>query len=268
MSDSLRGVGDPAPPLRGRRVIVTRAADQADDLVAALAAHGAAVIACPVLRAEPLPASHLVPLRDRLGDYAWVVFTSGNGVRGLLTQLAGRSLDARVLGAARIACVGSTTAAALATAGLRADFVPTDFRAEAMLREFLAAHDVTGARLLRVRGGRASTEVEDALGEAGAEVDVLDTYRTVPAEPSPDVRADILARGADAVTFASGSAVEGFDRAVPEHGLYAQALAVCIGPVTARAAERAGWERIVAPPESTVGALVDALADAIARHPH
>ncbi|MHB8079484.1 MAG: uroporphyrinogen-III synthase, partial [Candidatus Krumholzibacteriia bacterium] len=216
MSEPPRGPGDPALPLRGRRVIVTRAADQADDLAPALAGLGAEVIACPVLRAELLTATHLAPLRDRLADYAWIVFTSANGVRGLLSQLAGLELDARALGAAKIACVGAATAAALAAAGLHADFVPADFRAEAMLREFLAAHDVAGARLLRVRGGRAATGVEDALREAGAEVDALDTYRTVPTEPPIDVRADILARGADAVTFASGSAVDGFDRAVPE----------------------------------------------------
>lgn len=260
MSDAPRGAGEPALPLRGRRVIVTRAADQADDLVAALAARGAEVIACPVLRAEFLPATHLAPLLDRLADYAWAIFTSGNGVRGLLSQLAERQLDARALGAAKIAGVGPATAGALAAAGLRVDFVPADFHAAAMLREFLAAHDVRGARLLRVRGGLASTEVEDALREAGAEVDALDTYRTVPAEPSPDVRADILARGADAVTFASGSAVDGFDRAVPEHGLHARALAACLGPVTARAAARAGWTQIVAPPESAGGALADAIA--------
>ncbi len=260
MSDAPRGAEGPALPLRGRRVIVTRAADPADDLVAALAARGADVVACPVLGAESLPATHLAPLRDRLAGYAWVIFTSGNGVRGLLSQLSERQLDARALGGARFACVGAATAAALAAAGLRADFVPGEFRAEALLREFLAAHDVRGARLLRVRGGRASTEVEDGLREAGAEVDSLDTYRTVPAAPSPAVRADILARGADAVAFASGSAVEGFDRAVPEHGLHARALAACIGPVTARAAERAGWTTIVAPPESTAGALADAVA--------
>jgi len=260
MSEAPRGAGDGALTLRGRRVIVTRAADPSDDLVAALAARGATVIACPVLGVELLPATRLTPLLDRLDGYAWLVFTSANGVRGLLSQLAGRDLDARALGAARIACVGTATAAALAAAGLRVAFVPAEFRAEAMLREFLAAHDVRGARLLRVRGGRASTEVEDALREAGAEVDALDAYRTVPAEPSAAVRADILGRGADAVTFASGSAVDGFERAVPEHGLRARALAACIGPVTARAAERAGWERIVAPPESTAGALADAVA--------
>ncbi|MHB8079070.1 MAG: uroporphyrinogen-III synthase, partial [Candidatus Krumholzibacteriia bacterium] len=85
-------------------------------------------------------------------------------------------------------------------------------------------------------------------------------YRTVPTEPPIDVRADILARGADAVTFASGSAVDGFDRAVPEHGLHARALAACIGPVTAQAAERAGWRLIVAPAASTAVALADAVA--------
>ncbi len=243
--------------LAGRRVIVTRAADQAEDLAAALRARGAEVIACPVLRAEPAPASHLTPLRDRLGDYDWLFFTSENGVRGLLAQLAALGLDARVFGAAKVACVGTATASALAAAGLSADFVPREFRAEAMLREFLAAHRAPGRRILRVRGGKASTEVEDELRAAGAVVDALDAYRTVPAEPDPAVRADILGRGADAVTFASGSAVEGFDRAVPEHGLYQHAIAACIGPISARAAERAGWTRVVTAATSTAEGLAE-----------
>lgn len=256
MSD---GAGGAPGPLAGRRVIVTRAADQVSELVAALRASGAEVVACPVLRAEPASPAHLAPLREGLGGYAWVFFTSENGVRGLLAQLAGLGLGPDALGGALVAAVGSATAAAAAAAGLPVAFVPTRFRADAMLAEFLAAHPAAGRRILRVRGGRAPTDVEDALRESGALVDALDAYRTLPDAPDPATARDILARGADAVCFASGSAVEGFERAVPAHGLHARALAACIGPVTARAAEAVGWRRVLAPPESTAAALAAAV---------
>ncbi len=257
MSDSADGQ---SRLLAGRRVVVTRAAAQAADLAEALRRFGAEVIACPVLRAEPAPATHLAPLRDRLATYDWLVFTSENGVRGLRSQLAALGLDVGALGAPRVAAVGEATAEAVAGAGLSVDFVPGEFRAEVLVRELLAAHDLRDKCLLRVRGGRASTEVEDTLREAGVEVDVLDSYRTLPAAPDPAVRRDILGRGADAVCFASGSAVDGFERAVAEHGLHDRAVAACNGPLCARAAERTGWRRILVARASSAEALAEALA--------
>src|SRR5689334_15282779 len=72
---------DRTPTLGGRRIVVTRASDQASELVRLLAERGAEPIEMPVTRIEPLD---FAPLRDiiaRLGDYGWVVFTSQNGVR-------------------------------------------------------------------------------------------------------------------------------------------------------------------------------------------
>src|SRR5947209_17855446 len=69
------------PPLLGRRIAVTRAREQADELVRALEALGADVVAAPMIRVQPLP--DLAPLGAalaRLSRYAWVIFTSQNTV--------------------------------------------------------------------------------------------------------------------------------------------------------------------------------------------
>lgn len=246
----------PERPLRGRRVLVTRPADQAADMIDALRRLGLELILCPVIRTEPAALQELAPLRDRLGSYHWLFFTSENGVRYFRDLLWRSGLDLRAIGGARLAAVGSGTAEALLREGLRADFVPEEFRGETLGREFVARERVPGLRVLRVRGDRASAELEQGLRAAGAEVDTLLAYRIVPERPRPDVLDAIAAEGADAVTFTSGSSVRGFEALVPGHGLHERAAAVCIGPVTARAAREAGWREVLEAEMATVEGLV------------
>ena len=203
--------------------MVTRPAAQASGMIAALRGLGLELILCPVIRTEPAALQELAPLRDRLGSYHWLFFTSENGVRYFRDLLWRSGLDLRAIGGARLAAVGSGTAEALLREGLRADFVPEEFRGEALGREFVARERVPGLRVLRVRGDRASAELEQGLRAAGAEVDTLLAYRIVPEQPRPDVLDAIAAEGADAVTFTSGSSVRGFEALVPGHGLHERA---------------------------------------------
>jgi len=249
------------------RVIVTRAADQAADLLAALGAEGCEALACPVIRTEPAATSALAPCLDGLDRYDWAVFTSENGVRHFLALLLATGRDARALGRARLAAVGPGTAAALAAAGLRADFVPAEHRGEGLLREMAAGGLVSGLRVLRVRGDKAGPEVEEGLRAGGATVDVVTAYRTLPAEPPAAALAAIRAGGVAAVTFYSPSAVAGFERCLPDHGLHARAPAVCVGPVTAAAAAAAGWARVLGAGESTTAAVVALLRAVLAGRP-
>jgi uroporphyrinogen-III synthase len=152
----------------------------------------------------------------------------------------------------------------LAAYHLNADFVPATYRAEALLAEFQYAYDPRGLRVLRVRGERALTTLDDGLREAGAAVDTLLAYRLRPTRIRADV-ADAIARdGADAVAFTSGSSVEGFETILPDHRLHETVTAVCIGPVTAEVAERVGWQRVVVAKKSTVAGLVDRVAEILA----
>jgi uroporphyrinogen-III synthase len=66
------------------------------------------------------------------------------------------------------------------------------------------------------------------------------------------------------VAFASPSAVAGLDRGLPGHRLHRHVPAVCIGPVTARAAAAAGWWTVRVAAAATADALAEAVAAALA----
>jgi len=235
-------------PLFGRRVVVTRAREQASEAAALLREIGADVVELPMIEIAE-PADGGAALRDaagRLGSFDWVVFTSANAVERLFACLR----DARALGTARVAAVGTKTAEALARHGVVADLVPPQFVAEALLDAFPAG---TGTVLLP-RAAVARDVLPDGLRAKGWRVEVVDAYRTVPAQPSGQELE--RAGGADAVMFSSSSTVTNF-LAVAER---VPPVVACIGPVTARAAEAAGLRVDVVAEESTVRSLVDGLA--------
>lgn len=248
-------------PLYGKRVVITRPADQAAGLVEAVRTLGIEPRHCPVIRTERAAESELAPFLGDLDGYDWVFFTSENGVRHFLGLLWDAGLDIRALGRARIAVVGSGTEQRLARYGLRADFLPSAYQSKVLLREFVSEGGVDGLRILRVRGSNAPTSLEDGLRDAGAEVDVVLAYHVLPGRVRPDIAETLAADGADAVTFTSASAVTSFEDLLPGHDLLEQAAAICIGPLTAAAATRIGWRQVVTATENTIAGLVTALED-------
>ena len=164
-------------PLFGRRIVVTRA--RAGERAAArLEQLGAEVIELPSIALEPVAFS--LPALDR---YAWLVFTSANGVDAFFDRgLAPAGLDARALAPVRVAAIGPGTADAIAHHGVRADLVPPRFVAESLLEAF-PDPERAGARVLIARAESARDVLPEGLAERGYEVDVLAVYRTVPVPP-------------------------------------------------------------------------------------
>ncbi|MGI9184032.1 MAG: uroporphyrinogen-III C-methyltransferase [Solirubrobacteraceae bacterium] len=189
-----------ARPLAGLTVAVTRARAQASGLAARLRELGAEVVPTPAIRIHPLPGAS-----PDLSGYDLVCLTSPNGVRLLFERLYAAGQDARSLASARVAAIGSGTAAALREHGLIADVVPERFVAEGLV-EALAAVPVR--RALVARAAEARDVLPDALRERGAEVDVLALYETV-ADPLSVAELEQVAR-ADYVTFTSSSTVRFF----------------------------------------------------------
>src|SRR5438094_3526484 len=125
--------------LQGRRIVVTRAREQAGDLVRALQEHGAEAVIAPVIRIQPL--DNLGALRAALtglSAYRWVVFTSQNAVQIVFDRLVAWGLTPRVFSTTAVAAIGSSTAEALARRGVKPSVVPDEFVGEA-LAEALAA---------------------------------------------------------------------------------------------------------------------------------
>jgi uroporphyrinogen III methyltransferase/synthase len=251
-------------PLAGRRVLVTRPRPQAGALVDALQAEAAVPILLPTIAIRS--ADDLRPLDAaiaRLADYAWLAFTSANGVEVFWDRL--RALGTAVPARVRIAAVGTATARALAERGAAVDFVPDEFIG-ARLGETMP--DVEGRQVLLARASLAREELPHALAARGALVDDVAVYDTTPEAPDPEGLA-ALERGVDAATFTSASTVRNFATLL---GLRAQplldaAVVACIGPVTADEARRLGFTVQVEPEEHTIPGLVRALADHYARLP-
>ena len=250
-------------PLFGRSVVVTRAREQASGLAQELVQLGADVIQCPTIEISPLPDyAELDAAIDRLSEYAWLIFTSVNGVRWFWKRLEAAGKDSRALGLCRVAAIGPATAEALEARGIRPDFIPERYVAEGVVEGLLARGKVDGVRMLLPRAAKAREVLPDELRKAGARVDVISAYETIPAAARKDEVLERMQAGTlDCVTFGSSSTVENFLSLIPAETLRAhpEVRLAAIGPVTARTLEAHGLPCHIMPEEYTIPALVQAL---------
>jgi uroporphyrinogen III methyltransferase/synthase len=256
-------------PLFGRRVLVTRATEQASALCRALEEAGAEPLPVPMIRsvAEPLTPP-LAAACAEAAAYDTLVFTSANGVRAFASQLRAAGVPVSAF-AARAACVGSATAAAARDAGLAVLPLATPAGdAAALLAALRAALPLAGRRVLWPRAAGAGGELAAGLRAVGARVDDPVAYRTEPAPFDGAALAADLARGAlHALTFASPSAVRSFASGVGPEGVAAArgAVVAAIGRVTAEALAAIGLEADAVASSPEPEAWVEALAAAFAR---
>lgn len=244
-------------PLAGRRVVVTRAGEQADGLAERVRAAGGEVIVAPLIDIVDIDdGGRLDAALEQLEHVAWLVVTSPNGasrVRQAVLDLG----DQRP----RIATVGAATSAAL---GVAADLVPTRQIGEALVEVFPDAPrdaPMMRRRVLVVQAEGARAVVADGLAARGWDVDVVRPYRAVAVAP-PVALIDQV-RGADAVLFASGSAVRAW---IAAFGVRAAPLTVGIGPVTAAVAQDLGLKLDVVATDHSLDGLVRALVTEIVDH--
>ena len=163
----------------------------------------------------------------------WLVLTSANGVDHLFERLHKLGRDARAIGTTKVAAIGLATAEALRKQGILADFMPTEFVAEAVLAQF--PEGVAGKRILLVRAAEARDVLPDGWRAQGATVDVVAAYQTVLETEGSAQIAEILARGElDVITFASSSTVRNFVEAIAGTPVPTSVLLAAIGPVTAQ----------------------------------
>ena len=252
-------------PLFGKTVLVTRARSQASKLTARLEQLGAKVIEAPAIRIEE-PADHYEALDAaiaKLNDYQWLIFTSANGVDYFFARLIKTGKDARALGYAKVAAIGSATAAKLREYGIIADVVPREFRAEGVL-EALKGKLPSHAKILLPRAQEAREILPEKLREQGAVVDVAPAYQTVAAEVDAESLREKLADGEiDLVTFTSSSTVTNLVKIIGSADALKEIKTAAIGPVTAETAKGNGIEPDIVAKEYTIDGLVEAIKENI-----
>ncbi len=249
--------------LFGKRIVVTRATAMPGTLSALLRAKGADVVEAPSTEIEPLDATAIDAAVQEIGTFDWLVLTSGTGVRFFGEALMRAGLDARALFGLNIAVIGPSTGRALREIGLSPDLVPERFVAESLL-ESMSAVGVQDERILIATADDSRAVLPDGLRKLGAEVKVVEMYRSriITAGPEIDALRDSIDAGEiAAATFTSASAVSGF---VAQVGLdrVRKVRAICIGPVTSETARGAGMGIAAEAKEATIPSLVDAVVSA------
>lgn len=254
-------------PLFGRRVLVTRSAEQSPELARALVSAGAEPVVVPMIALRgALDPAPLDAALDRLEDYDALVFTSANAVRFTADRAKGRgiSLSPRQT----VICLGPRTAEAARAVGLSVQHTPPHrFDGVGMLEEIGRALPPRGRRFLLPQSDLARETVARGLREAGAEVDAVTAYCNVAADVDAAALRSALVNGElDVLAFASPSAATRFRELLDDASLAAagRCLIAAIGPVTAEALRRADLPADVVAPQSGVAGLVSAIAESVA----
>jgi uroporphyrinogen III methyltransferase/synthase len=251
-------------PLFGRRALILRPSHQVQELTAKFERLGAQTLSSPAFEIDrPETWDDVDSAIQRLGDFAWVVFTSRNGVDYFLRRLWETGRDLRSFGSCKLAAIGPGTAAALEERHLRADLVPDEFRSESLAESL--APGAAGQRMLLVRANRGRDELQRRLGRI-ANVETVVAYRQVDREsPTEDARNAIAAGGVDWVVFTSSNMAAGFWRWKP---LFAQEAwerlkFATISPVTSDAVRRLGGRVSAEATVYTLDGIVDAVRAAV-----
>jgi uroporphyrinogen III methyltransferase / synthase len=257
--DSLAG-----RPLHGRRVLVTRARQQAEEFHRHLADLGAWVVDIPTIEVRPLRIDgHVRDAIDRLDQTQLVVFASVNAVEIFFDMLFELGRDARALRNSRLCAIGPETARALEVHGLVPELVSGEYTAEG-LAETLGNWDLTGARILVPRARQNRDGLPAILAKRGAEVEILPVYELAcPAGASKALQRLLDADPVDVVTFTSTATVVNFAGSFGSEdldSLLARTRVACMGPVTADTARRLGMRVDIIAGEYTARGLAQAVA--------
>ena len=275
-------------PLSGKRLVVTRAAKQASGITARLTALGAEVIETPMIETRVLdkplvmchperseteskdPDQHCFADFNSLANFDVLAFTSTNGVESFFTQLLASDNDIRVLAGKKIASVGKITEKKLLEYGIRCDYVPEDHTGEGLGKLLAALNPIPqsteGAtshltpRILLLQGNLADDTLLKLLPQATRWV----VYETLPVAELPEWKREAV-ESADAIVFASTSAVENYVKLMPQSTDGATSCleapqarphtSFCIGRMTESAARKHGFETVTSD-ETTMDSLV------------
>jgi uroporphyrinogen III methyltransferase/synthase len=254
-------------PLFGKRIVVTRAREQASGFLESLVTLGADCIEFPTIEIVPPERWNALDRAiQNIETYNWLLFTSPNGVKYFLNRLAAVRKDVRDLKGVRIGAIGPKTAERWHELGIRLDLMPDEYRAEAIV-EALKVWQIKGARILLPRAAQARETLPEELRKMGAHVDVVSAYQTVKPEYDTEKVRKMLKNGTiHMVTFTSSSTVLNFvdmfdvdhDRLVE----WMRAVAVaCIGPITAKTAQMKGFKVDLIAPEYTIDSLRESILD-------
>jgi uroporphyrinogen-III synthase len=250
--------------LQGKRIIVSRAKEQAGSLSQLLEAKGAEVVEIPFIEIRPAQSYEALDKAiENVLNYDWLILTSVNGVKALFSRLEKQGKSEADLLHLKVVAIGPATRKAIEKHGIPVDVMPEEYVAEAVVEELRG--QVKGERVLLVRAKVARDVIPNALRELGARVHVMEAYETVVPESSRTAILATLQSGHKpyAITFTSSSTVKNFVELVGSDNLKSDLLngvrLASIGPVTSATLRELDLPVDIEAEEYTVSGLAEAI---------
>ena len=243
-------------PLFGKKIVVTRAQDQAGEFSERLRSLGADAQEVPTISIQPPPdPAPLDAAIERLASYDWLIFTSANGVRFFVDRLDRSRSDLRSL-KAHICAIGPATRKAVESLHLKVDLMPEEYVAEALVAS-LSKDDIKGKRILLPRAAVARDLIPAELTKLGAHIDIVEAYRNAVPENAAARVYEIFASAhkPDWITFTSSSTVNNFI-AIAGAGALQGVRIASIGPVTSGTVRAQGLQVDVEAGDYTTDGLI------------
>jgi uroporphyrinogen-III synthase len=259
------------PPLAGLRIVVGRARHQAGALSSSLQELGAEVIEIPFIEIrKPRSYQPLDTTLKNLHDYDWLILTSVNGVEALWKRVHKLGLTTRHFKHLKVAAIGPATKKAIEKRGIKVKVVPEEYVAESVVESL--RDQVAGESVLLARARVARDVIPRELRKLGANVDVVEAYKTVIPQSSRTRLRTILKspKRPHMITFTSSSTVRNFvsllgknvwrgrprpRKASPLDGV----RLASIGPITSSTLRELGLPVDVEAKEYTVPGLIRAI---------
>ncbi|MGZ4787718.1 MAG: uroporphyrinogen-III synthase [Terriglobales bacterium] len=252
--------------LHGKRIIVSRAKEQAGSLSTLLRDKGADVLEIPFIEIRPAQSYEaLDKALENLLAYDWLILTSVNGVTALFSRLEQQGKSEADLLHLKIVAIGPATRKAIEKHGLPVDVMPEEYVAESVVEE-MKEQQIRGERVLLVRAKVARDVIPNALREMGAKVHVMEAYETVVPDSSRTAILEALSAPHKpyAITFTSSSTVKNFIELIGEDRARSSLLdgvKLCsIGPVTSTTLKENKLRVDIEAKEYTIPGLVEAIA--------
>lgn len=240
-------------PLINKTILVTRPKEKAGQLSDKLREQGAKVVEFPCIETVILPENEdFVDAMYDMKNYAYIVFTSPNGVENFFKKLSDNKLDIRTLYGVKIAAVGQQTKKLLEERGLVVDYMP-DVYESAHLAQGLVKDILPNEKVMLIRGKLATDILPSVLRENNIAYLEVQVYDTIYKNPMEDFIEEDMKK-IDYAVFSSASTVEGFTKALPMD--FSSIHAICIGNVTAEKAKSYGMKVEVAE-KATIDSLIE-----------
>lgn len=247
--------------LRGKRIVVTRAAHQYLEFADKLTAKDAIPLSLPMIEMSPINGHVIQHYCERITAFDWLLFTSANAVHTFFKLATPEQITHPKIGV-----VGQATAKAVEHYDLTVDLIP-DIATGQALADALGA--VRGDYIWLPRSNKGLPDIIETLQQAEAKVFDVPIYDTVSATPT-QVQIEALQPSVDFVTFTSPSCVENLftlvdnDPSLAELLWYAPDIKhVVIGATTASAYKACFYDQPIVAETASLNGMIAAMELAI-----